>query len=87
MQGQKTADALVNRVETEFKTVTTAGTNTLKNQIQEGFKQASKVVVDARGTSITKADALQQIARAEGNLGTSLQGKVTILTKEGPLKY
>lgn len=81
LQGQKNPDALVNGVKTEFKTVTVAGTNTLKNQIQDGLKQAPNVVVDVRATSMTKAEALQQIRRVEGNIG-SVQGRVTILTKE-----
>lgn len=86
VQGQKNPDALVNGVKTEFKTVTVAGPNTLKNQIQDGLRQGVNVVVDVRGTSITKAEALQQIQRVEGNVG-SVQGKVTILTQEGTLKH
>jgi len=86
VQGQKNPDALVNGVKTEFKTLTVAGPNTLKNQIQDGLKQAPNVVVDARGTSITKAQAMQQIQRAEGNMG-SVQGRVTILTNEGAVKH
>jgi hypothetical protein len=79
-------DALVNGVVTEFKTVTVAGPNTLKNQIQDGLKQAVNVAVDVRGTSITKVQAMQQIRRVEGNIG-SVQGRVTILTNEGTLRY
>jgi RHS repeat-associated protein len=86
VQGQKNADALVNGVKTEFKTVTVAGPNTLKNQIQDGLKQAPNVVVDARGTSITRGQAMQQIQRVEGNMG-SVQGRVTILTNEGAVKH
>jgi RHS repeat-associated protein len=86
VQGQKNPDALVNGVKTEFKTVTVAGPNTLKNQIQDGLKQAPNVVVDARGTSMTKAQAMQQIQRVEGNMG-SVQGRVTILTNEGTVKH
>ena len=86
VQGQKNPDALVNGVKTEFKTVTVAGPNTLKNQIQDGLKQAPNVVVNARGTSITRAQAMQQIQRVEGNMG-SVQGRVTILTNEGAVKH
>jgi RHS repeat-associated protein len=86
VQGQKNADALVNGVTTEFKTVTAAGPNTLKNQIQDGLKQGQNVVIDARATSITKAEAMQQIKRAEGNVG-SVQGRVTIYTKEGKVSH
>ncbi len=84
--GEVSPDALVNGVKTEFKTVTVAGPNTLKNQIQDGLKQAPNVVVDVRGTSITKAQALQQVQRVEGNMG-SVQGRVTILTNEGAVKH
>jgi hypothetical protein len=86
VQGQKNPDALVDGVRTEFKTITVAGPNTLKNQIQDGLKQAPNVVVDARGTSITKEQAMQQIQRVEGNMG-SVQGRVTILTNEGTVKH
>jgi contact-dependent growth inhibition (CDI) system CdiA-like toxin len=70
----------------QFKTVTVAGTNTLKNQIQDGLQQAPNVVVDVRGTSISKAQAIEQIKRVEGNIGI-VQGRVTILTKEGTVKH
>jgi len=70
----------------EFKTVTAAGPNTLKNQIQDGLKQPPTVVVDVRGTSITKAQAARQIARVEGNVG-SVQGRVILLTHEGIVKH
>jgi RHS repeat-associated protein len=86
IQGQKNPDALVNGVRTEFKTVTVAGPNTLKNQIQDGLKQAPNVVVDARSTSISAAQAMQQIRMVEGNMG-SVQGRVTILTNEGMVKH
>jgi RHS repeat-associated protein len=86
VEGQKNPDALVDGVKTEFKTITTAGPNTLKNRIEDGLKQASNVVVDVRGTSISKAQALQQIQRVEGNVG-SLQGRITVLTNEGTLKH
>jgi hypothetical protein len=86
IEGQKNTDALVNGAVTEFKTVTTAGTNTLKNQIQDGLKQAPNVVIDVRKTAISRAEALQQIQRVEGKVG-SLQGKVTVITNEGILRH
>jgi hypothetical protein len=92
VQGQKNPDANVTApgateaVKTEFKTVTVAGQNTLKNQIQDGLNQAPNVVVDVRGTSITKAEALQQIQRVEGNMG-SVQGRVMVITNEGTVKH
>jgi len=86
VQNQKNADALVNGVKTEFKTVTVAGPNTLKNQIQDGLQQGQNVVIDARATSITKTEAVQQIKRVEGNIG-SVAGRVTIYTKEGKVTH
>jgi RHS repeat-associated protein len=91
IQGQKNPDAVVTPPggvpgKAEFKTVTVAGPNTLKNQIQEGLKQAPTVIVDARGTSITKAEVVQQIQRVEGNMG-SVQGRVIVLTNEGIVNH
>jgi RHS repeat-associated protein len=81
-----TADFLVNGVETELKTLTSAGTNTLKNAIQDAAKQGQHIIVDARNVSIRASDVLPQIERAQGNVG-NLQGRVTVLTKEGSVKY
>jgi len=43
-------------------------------------------LVDARKVGITPESALQEIQRAHGNLG-NLQGRVTVLTQQGPVKY
>lgn len=73
-------------VETELKTVNRLGTNTVKNAIQSASKQGENILIDARGTSLTKADALNQINRAQGNVG-GLEGRVTILTGEGSVNF
>jgi hypothetical protein len=82
----KTADFLVNGVKTELKTLTQAGTNTLKNAIEKAVEQGQNIIVDARNVSINSQSALQQIQRAQGNVG-GLQGRVTVLTKDGVVKY
>ena len=81
-----TADFLVNGVETELKTLTQAGPNTLKNAIEAAARQGKQILIDARNVDITAEQALNQIARAEGNVG-GLAGRVTVLTKEGPVKF
>ncbi len=82
----KSADALVNGVATEFKTLTNAGPNTLKNAIQAAAKQGKNIVVDARNVPISKANAAAQIARAQGNIG-GLEGRVTVITSEGKVSF
>jgi hypothetical protein len=82
----KTADFLVDGVATELKTLTSAGANTLKNAVQDAAKQGQNILVDARNVSIDAATASQQIQRAQGNVG-NLQGRVTVLTKDGPVKF
>ena len=82
----KTADFLVDGVATELKTLTSAGANTLKNAVQDAAKQGQNILVDARNVNIDAATASQQIQRAQGNVG-DLQGRVTVLTKEGPVKF
>ncbi len=83
----KSADALVNGVEAEFKTITGTGANTLKNAIQEAAQQGDLIVVDARKVpSIGNSNAVDQILRAQGNVG-NLQGRVIVFTKDGMVAY
>jgi RHS repeat-associated protein len=84
--GQSNADFLVNGVKTELKTLEGEGPTTLKNAIQRGAKQGDQILIDARGTNLTPAQAANQIARAQGNVG-GLSGRVTVLTKEGVVKF
>jgi hypothetical protein len=87
----KTPDFLINGVSTELKTLQIAGKNTLKNAIQDASQQGQKILIDARNVSIKAENAKQQILRAEGNLikngKPSLNGRVTILTKNGPVSF
>lgn len=83
----KTADFMVDGVETEFKHLTSAGPNTLKNAIQSAAGQTNgNILIDARDVNISAADVKQQILRAEGNVG-SLSGRVTVLTSNGTVNY
>jgi hypothetical protein len=86
VQGVKTADWLVDGVTTEFKTLESAGTNTLKNAIQRAAKQGQQILIDARNVGITPQAAAQQIQRAQGNIG-GLVGRVTVLTKGGIVSF
>ncbi len=81
-----TPDFLVNGIPTELKTLTSAGANTLKNAIEKATRQGLNIIIDARNVAISAQDALQQILRAQGNVG-SLQGRVIVFTREGPVKY
>ena len=87
----KTPDFLVDGVPTELKTLESAGKNTLKNAIQKASEQGQQVLVDARNVPITAENAHQQILRAQGNLTksgkSSLSGRVTVLTKDGPVRF
>jgi len=82
----KTADFLVNGVSTELKTLTTASQNTLKNAIEAAAEQGRAIVIDARHVGITPQEAAAQISRAQGNVG-GLQGRVTVLTSDGPVTF
>jgi hypothetical protein len=74
-------------VETELKTLDSAGTNTLKNAIQSAAKQTNQnILIDARNVGINSSDVVSQIQRAQGNVG-NLSGRVTVLTQDGVVKY
>jgi RHS repeat-associated protein len=83
---EKTADFLVNGISTELKTITQLGPNTVKNAIETAAKQGVDIIINARRTGLTPAQALVEIQRAQGNIGT-LIGRVTVLTKSGPVKF
>jgi RHS repeat-associated protein len=82
----KTADFLINGVNTELKTLTAAGPNTLKNAVETASKQGQQILIDARNVPINPQEALQQIQRAQGNIG-GLQGRITVLTSSGTITY
>jgi RHS repeat-associated protein len=82
----KMADFVIDGIVTEYKGLTAAGPTTVKNAIEKAAQQGKAIVIDARNVGVTAQNALQQIQRAQGNIG-GLQGRVTVLTKEGPVKY
>jgi len=84
---ERTPDFLVDGVPTELKTLTQAGPTTLKNAIQTAAKQGENVLIDARNVPLTREEALNQIQRAEGNVPGGLQGRVTVLTRTGTVRY
>ncbi|MDQ3249373.1 MAG: hypothetical protein M3Q45_09215 [Chloroflexota bacterium] len=67
--GQRTGDAEVNGVLTEFKTLTplyadnATVRNTINNSIRQGG-QARHIIIDARNSSLTAAEAHRGLARA-----------------------
>jgi RHS repeat-associated protein len=82
----KTADFVIDGLETELKTLTSAGPNTLKNAIQTATKQGRNIVIDARNVEITAENAMGQILRVEGN-GYAVKGRVTVYTSNGTVTY
>jgi hypothetical protein len=82
----KMADFVVDGVTTEYKGLTGSGATTVKNAIEKAAQQGKDIVIDARRVAISAQNALQQIQRAQGNVG-GLQGRVTVLTKDGPVKF
>jgi hypothetical protein len=69
MDGQRTADAEVDGVLTEFKTLkppnaaNTAVKNTINDSIRDGG-QARHIIIDARGSGLTELEARRGLARA-----------------------
>ena len=82
----KVADFVVDGITTEYKGLTGSGPLTVKNAIETAAEQGKDIVIDARRVAISAQSALQQIQRAQGNIG-GLQGRVTVLTQEGPVKF
>ena len=82
----KTADFIIDGVVTELKTLQAAGPNTLKNALETASQQGQQILIDARKVSMTPAEAATQIQRAQGNVG-GLQGRVTVLTAGGAVKF
>jgi len=84
------ADILVDGVKTEMKTVFKDGANTLKNAIEGAFEQASgpgeRILIDATRAGISPEKALNEIIRANGNIG-GLAGRVTVWTPWGDVNF
>lgn len=58
IDGQKTPDALVNGVPTEFKTLaTSAKPGTIKNNLNRAKRQSKVAILDARASGLTEAEA------------------------------
>jgi len=64
----KTPDALVDGIETEFKTIQKPIANnlTIRNKIRDAKSQASFIIIDARKTDISIAEVNRGIARGLG---------------------
>ena len=82
----KNRDFLINDIKTGLKIFTGAGPNALKNAIESAALQGNQILIDARNVAITPESAAAQIQRAQGNIG-GLQGRVTVLTSSGPVKF
>ena len=80
IEGVGTPDFRVDGVRTEIKQLRNPSTNTGSKRIKEGFEQnAEKVIVDARGTGLTRQEAQVIIARAKGKYPTgTLPGMVEV---------
>lgn len=81
----KTADFVINGAGTELKRLTVAGPNTLRMLLRSS-KQGQHILIDARNVGIGPQDALQQVLRAQGNIGGG-QGRITVLTGGGNVTY
>ena len=80
-EGVGTPDFKVDGVRTELKQLQNPNTTTGMGHIKDGFNQnkADKVIVDARGSGLTKQQAQEIIARARGTYpNKTLPGRVEI---------
>ncbi len=68
IQGKRTADAEVDGVESEFKSLAPGAKNsTVRNSINDSIRrggQARNMVIDARGSGLTEVEAQRGLARA-----------------------
>ena len=79
-------DFRVNGVPTELKTLQNPNVNTGITGIQKGFRRqnASVVIIDARGTGLTNAQAMEMINRAAGSFDSGqLPGQVQVWIDSG----
>ena len=84
----KTPDIKVGGVVTEFKTMHKLGLNTLKNEIEEGLEQSNdQILIDARDVDFKPGDVVPQIKRVEGKIRKSLEGRITVWTRYGSVRY
>jgi hypothetical protein len=67
VEGVRTADALVDGVPTEFKSLDLGASNaTVKQALNSARGQAPNAFVDARGSGLTEAEAQRGLARYLG---------------------
>ena len=80
IEGVKTPDFKVDGVKTEIKHLENPNTTTGMGRVKDGFKQnAEKVIVDARGTGLTRQEAQIIIDRARGTFpNKTLPGVVEV---------
>jgi RHS repeat-associated protein len=68
--GQRSADALVNGIKTEFKTLQKGATSsTLRNSVNASIKgggQARNIIINARDSGLTEAEATRGLSRVGG---------------------
>ena len=82
----KSFDFRINGISTELKSLQNANVNTGITRIQEAFQQNSpaSVIIDARGTGLTSAQAIEMINRAAGTFANrALPGQVQVWTDMG----
>jgi hypothetical protein len=83
-QGVPTVDFKVNGVLTELKTLGGTSLNTPVTRITEGFAQgAETVILDARATGLTAAQADTVLSRVNGIYKNNIPGKIEIWTNKG----
>jgi hypothetical protein len=75
-----TENFLIDGVLTELKTVTGSAPTSIKNALQKAALKPGKpqIIIDARKSGLSAAEALEQAQRAQGNVG-GLIGRVRIL--------
>jgi hypothetical protein len=82
--GVGTPDFRINGILTELKTIHGTSPNTPVTRIRQGFDQgAQTVILDARGTWMTAADANTTIARVDGVFNGNIPGRIEIWTDQG----
>ncbi len=68
-QGGRQADALVDGLPVEFKSLDSGGSNSIKNAVADSVRsggQARTIVIDGRGTGLTEGEAWRGIGRVLG---------------------
>ncbi|MCL2874264.1 MAG: hypothetical protein FWE29_04950 [Defluviitaleaceae bacterium] len=88
--GEGTPDMKVNGVRTEIKTLENANTNTGMKRAKYGFNKqgAAVVIVDARGSGLSKLQARELINRLKGQYTNGrLPGRIEVWIDGGIIRY